>query len=264
MTQMCLSSISNEPEKLRQSLPHVFLRLQTGTIYPTRRCSSLTYSALKRSFWNAVCEKGYNNPSALQSCRCPLPRWQAGADDGQTPSPHSADHTEAHLLPFIRLAASVHLAQTQKTGIINTSRVVRITHWQGLAAPRVSPLAFVGNLAQKKPIAYTPHAAPDCRSRCRVREDVSRTAKPSPQSLCCPMTRSSSPFAQFLGKKIIALRHFACQPRQSWSFSIPLLHGDISFHVVLYSFVLFQKFFIKRQQDGFCRPAAFSGYQSAK
>ena len=101
LTQMCLSSISNEPEKLRQSLLHVFLRLQTGTIYPTRRCSSLTYSALKRSFWNAVCEKGHNNPSALQSCRCPIPRWQAGADDGQTPSPHSADHAEAHLLPFI-------------------------------------------------------------------------------------------------------------------------------------------------------------------
>ena len=101
LTQMCLSSISNGPEKLRQSLLHVFLRLQTGTIYPTRRCSSLTYSALKRSFWNAVCEKGHNNPSALQSCRCPIPRWQAGADDGQTPSPHSADHAEAHLLPFI-------------------------------------------------------------------------------------------------------------------------------------------------------------------
>ena len=156
MTQMCLSSISNEPEKLRQSLPHVFLRLQTGTIYPTRRCSSLTYSALKRSFWNAVCEKGYNNPSALQSCRCPLPRWQAGADDGQTPSPHSADHTEAHLLPFIRLAASVHLAQTQKTGIINTSRVGRITHWQGLPPPRVSA-RFCGQPCPKETYrVYTP------------------------------------------------------------------------------------------------------------
>ena len=126
------------------------------------------------------------------------------AGDGQYPYPHSADHAEVHPLPFIRLAASVHLAQTQKTGNINTSRVVRITHWQGLPPPRVSA-RFVGNLAQKKPIAYTPHAAPDCRSRCRVREDVSRTAKLFPQSLCCPMIQSSSLFAQFLGKKIITL-----------------------------------------------------------
>lgn len=100
---------------------------------------------------------------------------------------------------------------TQKTGIINTSRVGRITHWQGLPSPRVSA-RFCGQPCPKEAYrVYTP-----CCPGLSIPLSSPGRCKPHrktvPASPLLPHDPEQQPFAQFLGKKIIALGHFACQP----------------------------------------------------
>lgn len=129
------------------------------------------------------------------------PTARIGAGNGQYQSSSILRIMQKRMrLPLTCKAAAVHLASKLNHGKHRqlTSRSDN-TLAGSCRAPRVSA-RFCGQPRPRKLITHTLLLAPGCRSRCRVREDVSRTAKLFSQSLCCPMIQNNSPFAQLLEK----------------------------------------------------------------
>ena len=162
------------------------------------------------------------------------------------------------------LAASVHLAQTQKTGIINTSRVGRITHWQGLPSPRVSA-RFCGQPCPKEAYrVYTP-----CCPGLSIPLSSPGRCKPHrktvPASPLLPHDPEQQPFCAVSWQKDYSIGAF-CLSTPGKVGVFPYLCCMVPYRFMLCCRLssCFRIFFVKIQQDGKSRPAAFSGYQSAR
>ena len=182
---------------------------------------------------------------------------------------------DKHLLLILRImqkrtcchsssGASVHLAQTQKTGIINTSRVGRITHWQGLPSPRVSA-RFCGQPCPKEAYrVYTP-----CCPGLSIPLSSPGRCKPHrktvPASPLLPHDPEQQPFCAVSWQKDYSIGAF-CLSTPGKVGVFPYLCCMVPYRFMLCCRLssCFRIFFVKIQQDGKSRPAAFSGYQSAR
>lgn len=156
------------------------------------------------------------------------------------------------------------MAQTQKTGIINTSRVGRITHWQGLPSPRVSA-RFCGQPCPKEAYrVYTP-----CCPGLSIPLSSPGRCKPHrktvPASPLLPHDPEQQPFCAVSWQKDYSIGAF-CLSTPGKVGVFPYLCCMVPYRFMLCCRLssCFRIFFVKIQQDGKSRPAAFSGYQSAR